>query len=551
LLAGLLLLLYGLVGLAESWTGGYRPRVAIDLGGIALLRDSFFSLSRLFLAYGLSLGTALTYGYAAAKSRLAEPVLIALLDILQSLPVLSFMPGLVLALLHFFPRSNWGLELAAVLMIFTGHGWNLVFSFYTSLRGIPPELRDMTRLFRLRRRDVFRTVELPFAASGLLWNSMLSMAGGWFFLMVMESFRLGDQDFRLAGVGSYISAAYERHNRPAVAAGIGATILLIVLVDRCFWAPLVVWAERFKFDPDPRRAPRSRVLEWLRRSRVFLWACRLVAGDPLAPFGARRGVAGRAGERAARIGLRTLGAAGAIAGLSLAAFGLRSLVRMGTAVDAATWGRALRATGWTLARVIGAVGIGSLWAIPLGVLIGTRPAWTQRLQPVVQVVASFPAPMLFPLLTFVLLRLGMGVEVGAMVLMLFACQWYILFNVIAGASAIPAQLVDVAQVFRLRGISAWRAVLLPAVFPSLVNGWITAAGGAWNASIVAEVVPWGPGAHHANGIGAMITAAAEIADFPRLAGAIGVMVTIVVVLNRFFWRNLYRLAESRYRLETM
>jgi NitT/TauT family transport system permease protein len=268
ILLGLGVLIYALIGVAQEWSGPYRPRTEISLSFYALLSYSFLSLVRVFAAYFFSLGFTLVYGYLAAKSRIAEAILIPLLDILQSVPVLGFMPGLVLALVNLFPNSNMGLELAAILMIFTGQGWNMVFSFYSSIKGVPSELREVSKLFKLKNHDVLRSVEIPFSINGLLWNSMLSMAGGWFFLMVIESFTLGDKDFRLPGIGSYMAVAYEREDYVAVSLGISMMLLMIVIVDRCLWAPLVVWSERFKMEGGASGYS-SLVWDWLTRSKIL------------------------------------------------------------------------------------------------------------------------------------------------------------------------------------------------------------------------------------------------------------------------------------------
>lgn len=555
LFLGVFVFIYALVGVAFEWARPFRAKTEIDLGFWSLARYSFFSLVRVFMAYFLSLCLTFTYGYVAAKSRVAEKILIPLLDILQSVPVLGFMPGLVLALVHVFPNSNLGLELAAIIMIFTGQGWNMVFSFYTSLKNVPNELREMGALFRLKNWDVFKRIELPYAANGLLWNSMLSMAGGWFFVMTIESFSLGNQDFRLPGIGSYMAVAYERNDTQAVLLGIGVMFALIILVDRFLWAPLVVWSERFKSDRDAHREPpRSLVLDWFKRSDLLPllldYQERIAKKLEKAQETPRKRVAALRARIETGIAFgRAFRVVGGIALVLGFAYGIRSIYQLLGGNSIGDWAILLRDTVLTFVRVCLAVVIGSLWTIPAGVFIGTHPRWTQRLQPVVQVVASFPAPMLFPMITFLLLKLNVSIEFGAVVLMLFASQWYILFNVIAGATQIPHQMLEVSKVFRVRGRHFWSSVILPAIFPSLVNGWITAAGGAWNASIVSEFVLYKDRQLVATGIGSTITRAAQSADFPVLAAAIFVMVMTVVLLNRFFWGYLYRLAETRFRLE--
>lgn len=555
LLIGLMFLVYLIIGVAHEWAGPYRPRTEIHLDFPSLARYSFFSLVRVLMAYLFSLCFTFIYGYWAAKSRLAEPILIPLLDILQSVPVLGFMPGLVLALVNLFPNSNLGLELAAIFMIFTGQGWNMVFSLYTSLKTVPTELRDMSQIFGLKPMEVLRKVEVPFAMTGLLWNSMLSMAGGWFFLMVIESFTLGDQDFRLPGIGSYMSVAYEQNDVTAILAGIFVMFGLIILMDRCVWAPLVVWSQRFRMEMDRTgEKPHSFMLDWLKRSRVLSFIDEWVADRKRAlrnrPPNRLMIAEAKVSDwiRTLRVlrGLRYLVILLGIWGFGYAAMSMGKLVGE---TSLATWALYMRDTFFTFLRVFAAVMLGSLWTIPAGVFIGTSPVWTRRMQPVVQVVASFPAPMLFPLVTYALIESGIGLEIGSVVLMIFASQWYILFNVIAGATLIPRSLLDVAEVYKLRGWRFWKALALPAIFPSLVNGWITAAGGAWNACIVSEIVDYKNGKVAATGIGSAITQAAQAGDFPALAASILMMVTTVVLLNRFLWGSLYRLAEQRFRME--
>ena len=555
LFLGVFIFVYAMVGVAFEWAGPFRAKTEINLGLLSLAGYGFLSLVRVFFAYFLSLLLTFTYGYVAAKSRVAEKILIPLLDILQSVPVLGFMPGLVLALVHVFPNTNLGLELAAIIMIFTGQGWNMVFSFYSSLKSVPNEFREMAALFRLKNWDVFKRIELPYAMNGLLWNSMLSMAGGWFFVMTIESFSLGKQDFRLPGIGSYMAVAYEKNDYQAVVMGIVVMFTLIILVDRVLWAPLVVWSERFKFDRDLHREPlRSVILDWMKRSDLLRELLSLqeslskkIEKAQEAPRKHLEWVREKL-ERWQKFG-RILRNVMMVILFATLLYGGKSVYQLLGGNSFEDWVVFFRDTFLTFLRVTLAVFLGSLWTIPVGVFIGTHRKWTSRLQPVVQVVASFPAPMLFPIITFILLKIRISIEFGSVVLMLFASQWYILFNVIAGATQIPSQMLDVAKVFRLKGWHYWTSVILPAIFPSLVNGWITAAGGAWNASIVSEFVLYRQQELSATGIGATITRAAQQGDFSQLAAAIFVMVMTVVLLNRFLWGNLYRLAETRFRLE--
>ncbi|HTF36018.1 MAG TPA: ABC transporter permease subunit [Myxococcota bacterium] len=554
-----LLLALGAVGLlalsidfAREWRAAYRPSVEIDLSVRALPAYALYSLSRGLTAYVLSLGFTLLYGYWAARDRVAERVLVPILDILQSIPVLGFMPGLVLGLVALFPRSNVGLELAAVLMIFTGQVWNMTFSFYASLRSIPPELSEMARVYGFSEWRRVRFVDLPFSTSGLVWNSMMSMAGGWFFLMISESFVLGDRDYRLPGLGSYMSVAVAKGDVQAMLLAILAMTLVIVALDRILWRPLVVWGERFRMEESGQREMgRSLVLDLLRRSRLVAWVDRWLAHSfaPLrrAPGAPRR--AATPGELRRRLvlltGLRVLLGAALLCGLGIGALRLSELV---AGVGARAWLSILGQAFATLARVLTAVALGTLWTLPAGLAIGLSPWLSSLLQPVVQVVASFPAPMLFPLVVAGLHAAGVTLGWGSVVLMLLGTQWYVLFNVIAGAAAIPADLREAARSYRLSRVQTFRTLWAPAVFPYLVTGWVTAAGGAWNASIVSEAVSFRGETLTTVGLGAQISRAAEAADFPLLAASVCVMALMVVIFNRSVWRRCQNLAAERFSL---
>ncbi|HTP52714.1 MAG TPA: ABC transporter permease subunit [Anaeromyxobacteraceae bacterium] len=540
--------IFGLVNLAGEWTGALRPAVEIDLSLAALPGYALLSLSRGLAAYVLSLLFTLLYGYWAAKDPVAEKVLIPVLDILQSIPVLGFMPGLVLALVGAFPRSNVGLELASVLMIFTGQVWNMTFSYYHSLRTVPRDLQEVATLGRFSWWQRLRWVDLPFATIGLVWNSMMSMAGGWFFLMVSEAFVLGDRSFQLPGLGSYMSVAVARGDRTAMLGAIAAMVVMIVALDQVLWRPVVVWAQKFRADDSGQAAPmQSWFLDLLRRSRILSWAgsrARAVGRRSPFPVRARRPGEGSGLGRRARIASMAV-----FAGLLVAmALGSVGLVRLLARVPAPQWRGIGAASLLTLGRVLVAVALGTLWTLPAGIAIGLSPRLSRSLQPVVQVVASFPAPMLFPAVVAVLQAAGVGLGLGSIVLMLLGTQWYILFNVIAGAMAIPADLREAAEVYRVRAWQRFSILYLPAVFPYLVTGWVTAAGGAWNASIVSEYVSFQGRELAAEGLGARISVAASAGDFPALAGSIAVMAVMVVLFNRLVWRRFHRLAEMRFSL---
>jgi NitT/TauT family transport system permease protein len=544
----------GLIFLAldveHEWVAPYRAAVTIDLSPWKLPQYALYSLSRGVLAYLLSLGFALTYGYWAAKDRIARRVLLPLLDILQSIPVLGFMPGLVLLLMAAFPHRNAGLELAAVLMIFTGQAWNMTFSFYSSVRSVPQEFQEVGTVFRSSWWQRFQWVELPYATVGLVWNSMMSMAGGWFFLMISEAFVLGQRDFRLPGIGSYMSVAAERGDTRAMAAAVVAMTVMIVVLDQLVWRPAVVWAQKFRVeDFAGGEVGSSWFLAWLRRSRLLAWLRRHAAratdrppSPPLpAPPPATPVAAARSPARVVSAAVFVL----LVAGLALGAWRLAHLlVRVPPAAWAATVGAALL----TLGRVLGATVLGTLWAVPAGIAIGLSPRLARVLQPVAQVAASFPAPMLFPAAIAGLALAHVPLGWGSILLMLLGTQWYILFNVIAGATAVPADLREAAREYRLGRWLRLTRVYIPAVFPYLVTGWVTAAGGAWNASIVAEYVSFRGEVVTAFGLGSRISQAAERADFPGLAAGVLVMSALVVLFNRSVWRRCYRLAEDRYAM---
>lgn len=544
---GLAGLLFGLIRAAQEWTGALRPTVEIDLSPLALPGYTLLSLSRGLAAYVLSLSFTLVYGYWAAKQPLAERVLIPLLDILQSIPVLGFMPGLVLALVAAFPHSNVGLELAAVVMIFTGQAWNMTFSFYHSLRSVPVEMREAATVYRFTWWQRLHQVELPFSTIGLVWNSMMSMAGGWFFLMINESFVLGTRDFRLPGLGSYMSVAVARGDKAAMVRAVVAMTLMIVLLDQLLWRPVVVWAQKFRVEEGGQvEAMRSWFFEWLRRShllrRVGQWLQSRQEREP------RHLIRWPAAWRPPPGSSRYVSLALFLLLLLALALGAVRLVLLLRGVSLEQWKSIFQSALLTLGRVLLSTLLGTLWAVPAGLAIGLSPRISRLLQPVVQVLASFPAPMLFPLIIAVLHSLGVSLGWGSILLMLLGTQWYILFNVVAGATAVPADLREMARSYRIHGLQRVRTLYLPTVFPYLVTGWVTAAGGAWNASIVAEYVTYQGRVLTAPGLGAEISHAAANADFPHLAAGVVVMSLLVVSFNRTVWKRLHLLAETRFSL---
>ena len=548
LLAGVTGIVFGLASLAGEWRT-LRPAVHIDLALSALPTYTFYSLTRGLIAYVFSLLFTLTYGYWAAKDPVAERVLVPLLDILQSIPVLGFMPGVVLALVSVFPGSNIGLELASVLMIFTGQAWNMTFSFYHSLRSIPKDQIEAATIYRFDWWQRLRWLELPFATIGLVWNSMMSMAGGWFFLMITESFVLGDKDFRLPGIGSYMSVAVAKGDVRAMVWAIFAMVTMIVVLDQLLWRPVVVWAQKFRVEEgSDEQTSSSWFYNWLRRSSIIDWL-----GSSITALRRRVGNKGQPAahpreERVKPHPSRILSPVLFVFLVTILLFGSWRLLVLLRQLPAKGYLPIVSAGGWTLGRVLLSTVVGTLWTLPAGLAIGLSQRLSRIFQPIVQIAASFPAPMLFPLVIAILKVAGVSLGWGSVVLMLLGTQWYILFNVIAGASAIPSDLGEAARSYRLSRWLRFRFLYLPAVFPYLVTGWVTAAGGAWNASIVAEYVTFKGQVLTANGLGAQISLAAEHADFPRLAACVIVMAAVVVTFNRVVWKRLYALAESRFSL---
>jgi NitT/TauT family transport system permease protein len=551
--AGVFALVYALFVSGRIWFAPFTPVAHISSSPRVLPLYAAYSLVRIAIAYVLSLLFALAYGYTAAKSERAARVMLPLLDILQSIPVLSFLPGVMLAMVALFPRSQIGLELGSVLLIFTGQAWNIAFSFYASLKAIPRELDEATRLYRFSKWQRFMQMELPYATIGLVWNSMMSVAGGWFFLMACEMFVLGDRDFRLPGLGSYLQIAAGAGDVRAIVWGMAVMIALIVLLDQFVWRPVIAWADKFKFENVEGVPPQSFVLTVLRRSGI-LAKIYSVAIHPLEER-AIASLARRSRERVACptddgvarkwIG-RVLGVCvlAALAWLAVRAVG--TLVRLGEQEFISL----LRDAGLTFVRVNASLILGALWTVPVGVWIGTSPRVARLAQPLVQVAASVPATALFPVLLMLLIRAGGGMGIAAMALMLLGTQWYILFNVIAGAMAIPTDLKEAASVFRFNRRERWERLILPAIFPYLVTGMVTASGGAWNASIVAEYYHFQGKTLSVRGLGATISRATDSGNLPVLLAATVVMSAIVVTVNRTLWQRLYRLAATRYKLET-
>jgi NitT/TauT family transport system permease protein len=547
---------FGVYSIGRSWLGPVKVEAEISQDPRSLWAYALYSLVRILVAYGISLAFALVYGYAAAKSKRAEIVLIPLLDILQSIPVLSFLPGVMLAMVALFPSRQLGVELGSIILIFTGQVWNIAFSFYSSLKTIPRDLREAAIIYRFGRWQRFMELDLPFSTIGLVWNSMMSVAGGWFFLMACEMFVLGDKDFRLPGLGSFLQTAASNGNTRAMLWGLAMMVAVIVLMDQLIWRPVIAWADKFKFEQvESGGNGQNAVLNFIRKESFLIRGYRRVL-HPIVNWltirfasGAKRAAATFSSEQSQQP-RRWLGWFFAFVGAGFVSYAIYRSAGELASLNRAEYMLLLRSATLTFFRVNVALIIGALWTIPVGVAIGFSPRFARLMQPLVQLAASIPATALFPVLLLVLIRLRGGVEIAAMALMLLGTQWYILFNVIAGAMAIPTDLKEAARVFRFSRVERWRRLILPGIFPYLVTGLVTASGGAWNASIIAEYFHFQGKIVEAPGLGSTISRASDAGHFQVLLAATLVMATIVVLINRLVWRRLYRLASTRFKLET-
>ncbi|MFF2079080.1 ABC transporter permease [Kitasatospora sp. NPDC058162] len=546
--------LYGLLRLAPSLDAPFLPDQApatVSTDPSELPFYAVRSLLRMFVALIASVLFTFVYAIAAARMRRAEKVLLPVLDILQSVPILGFLSITVTAFINLFPGSTLGLECASVFAIFTSMAWNMTFAFYYSLVSQPRELDEAARVMRLTKWQRFWRLDVPSGMIPLVWNGMMSFGGAWFFLAASESISVLNHRYALPGIGSYAATAIGNGDLDQVGIAIGVMVVMVIGVNVLFWRPMTAWSERFRVEEsEAADRPRSVVLDLLRRSSLPELAAR-----PLRPVGfaldrATR-VFGLAEHPLARPATRERTGdvffAGAVA--AVVVFGAwRAFDYVHTTVGLGEFGHAFALGAATFGRVLVLLAVSTVVWVPIGVWIGMNPKVTRFAQPVVQVLASFPANFLFPFATAAFVALGVSLNLGSVLLMALGAQWYILFNVIAGASAIPSDLREAMTGFQVRGRLRWRAFILPAVFPYYVTGGITAAGGAWNASIVAEVVDYG--SHHltATGLGSYIADATGTGTFPKILVGVSVMSVYVVALNRLLWRRLYRLSETRYAL---
>ena len=531
-------------------TAGQPPE--ISLSPTALPAYAVRTTIRMVAALVASLLFTFTYATVAAKSRRAEMVLIPLLDVLQSVPVLGYLSFTVVFFVSLFPGSVLGPELAAIFAIFTAQAWNMAFSFFQALRTVPHDLDEASRSFRFSGWQRFWRLEVPFAMPGLIWNTMMSMSGGWFFVVASEAISVGNLQIALPGIGSYVARAIQQRDLYAVWCAIIAMTVTILIYDQLLFRPLVAWADKFRYEQTAAQTmPRSWILDLFQRTRIMRAIGRPIGMVTQTIARARLALPLQVHELGSSLRTRHL-VGFAWYGFILLGIGyaLWSLSQYFEAtISLSDLSDAARNGGLTLLRVAVLIAIATLIWVPIGVTVGLRPNLAEKVQPLAQFLAAFPANLLFPLAVYLIVRFHLSPTIWLSPLMILGTQWYILFNVIAGASAFPSDFREAAASFRIPGWRWWREVMLPGIFPYYVTGAITASGGAWNASIVSEAVSWGSIKLSGGGLGAYIAQMTEAGDYPRIALGIAVMSTLVVAMNRILWRPLYAFAERRTRLD--
>ena len=545
---GILLLIHG--GKATIAPLGSLETTPVSLDPANLPEYALRTTLRMLAAMAASFVFTLIYGAVAAKSRRAALVLVPLLDILQSVPVLGFLSFTVMGFMAMFPGRVMGAELAAVFAIFTSQAWNMTFSFYQSVRAVPRELDEVARTFQLSAWQRFWRLEVPYAMPGLVWNAMMSMSGGWFFVVASEAISAGNTTITLPGIGSYVALAIADRNLHAVGFAVLAMLCVIVAYDQLLFRPLVTWSDKFRVELSASGpAPRSWLLDGMRRSRLLQFVLSPLSAAltriPKARLAGPRSVSGvsrrlETSRLADHLWLAIVSAATLYAIWIIARFVATEL-----GIDDVL--SVLVLGFFTMARVVVLILLASLLWVPVGVWIGLRPTIAERVQPLAQFLAAFPANIAFPFAVVLIVRLGLNPDIWLSPLMVLGTQWYILFNVIAGASAFPNDLKEASSTFRIHGWTWWRKVILPGIFPYYVTGAITASGGSWNASIVAEVASWGQTTLTAHGLGAYIAEATAKGDYPRIVLGIAVMSIFVLVFNRLVWRPMYAFADRRLR----
>ena len=546
---GLVLLIHGAQTTSGPISALSLTPVSLDVANLP--EYALRTVMRMLAAMVFSLLFTFVYATLAAKSRRAEIVLIPVLDILQSVPILGFLTFTVVFFMGLFPGRVLGAELACVFAIFTSQAWNMTFSFYQSLRNVPKDLDEACSSFRVSTWQRFWRLDVPFAMPGLVWNAMMSMSGGWFFVVASEAITVGDTTIALPGIGSYVALAIKQQDLSAIGYALLAMVVIILLYDQLLFRPIVAWADKFRFEQTASAdAPTSWLLDVFRRTKALRLATR----------GIRTALAALASMRlpsppASLPRLRNENTSRIVDALWLGivvAFAIYSAMAVNDYVSQSlSWSDLWVATklgGLTLLRVVVLMVVATLIWVPIGVWIGLRPKLSEAIQPFAQFLAAFPANIAFPIFVVLIVRFDLDADIWLSPLMILGTQWYILFNVIAGTSAFPSDLKEVSRSFHSRGWRWWRDVMLPGIFPYYITGALTASGGSWNASIVAEVASWGDTKLTAVGLGSYIAQATEAGDFPRVVLGIVVMCAFVTLFNRLLWRPLYAYGERRFRL---
>jgi NitT/TauT family transport system permease protein len=554
-LAGILAIL---TGIARAFHGISAPlplptTPAVSLDYLMLPYYALRTTLRMFAALVASLIFTFIYATLAAKSRRAELVLIPALDVLQSVPILGFLSFTVTFFLGLFPGNTLGAESACVFAIFTSQAWNMAFSFYQSLRTVPRDLDEVARGFRLTGWQKFWQLEAPFAVPGLIWNTMMSMSGGWFFVVAAEAITVGDTTVTLPGIGSYISAANDAGDWSAVTAAIVTMAIVILLYDQLLFRPIIAWAGKFRVELTAgQQVESSWVLGLLQRTNWVRSGFRPVFGAlrafSLLPIGFSR-LTARTKVVETTAASRIVDMVWFVVIAIVAVWGCWETVSyIGTELSFGDVGEVVLLTFYTLLRVIVLMALATVVWVPISVWIGLRPRWAEAVQPLAQFLAAFPVNLLFGVAVSLVLTFHLNPDIWLSLLIVFGTQWYIVFNTIGGAAAFPNDLREAATNFRVHGWQWWKQVILPGIAPYYLTGAITASGGSWNASIVAEYVRWKDQTVSAHGVGAYIAAATDKGDFPRIVLGVAVMSIVVTLFNRFFWRQLYAYAERRLRL---
>ncbi|MBX3084712.1 MAG: ABC transporter permease subunit [Anaerolineae bacterium] len=548
---GILVFIYAGIRLASPYAV-VGPDV--DLNPSSLPWYALLSLVRMTASYLLSLSFTLVFSYLAARNRTAERIMMPILDVLQSVPILSFLPVVLLVLTTIFP-SRFGVEVTAVVLIFTSQAWNIAYSFHQSLRTAPSDLQEASQNFRLNWWYRLRYLELPFGMRGLLWNSVVSWANGWFFLMAAETFRVNNRDFRLLGLGSYLQKAADAKDTGAIILGSVVLVAIIVLLDQFVWQPLIAWSERFRVDLVSNDEPaRSWFYEWMSKSWLAQGLTTLIL-TPLSEYldrrlGGKLQVSAESPNAARnRTIWRVVRILFTVLIIGVLAYGVFRIAGRLLSLPIDKWGQIAGATLASTIRVFAASVLCLVWTLPVGVWIGTNPRLSGILQPIVQSVAAVPATAFFPVLVLYFVSLPAGLDISAVLLMMLGTQWYLLFNVIAGASALPQELKDAARLYKITGWEQWRTLILPALLPYIITGLNIVGGGAWNASIVAEYTEFGSRVYSVPGLGSIIADATARADYDMLLAATLTMIVTVVAINGIVWQRLHHIAEEKYRIE--